>query len=324
MSLKKIAQMVGTTPSTVSRVLNNAYQSCASSELKDKIWAAAQELNYVPNSNARNLKKGSKEPEEMIHISVLFTRLDTSKPDPFFLELSRHIKSDLFANHCILDQIGKADATAIAKSASSDGILLLGRCSETLLTKLKAANRNLVGIWRNPTNFDIDEVVCDGKKAAILAMEHLIQLGHTNIGYIGDCSYESRYVGYCDALISHNLPINYPLIIPTHQTEAEGYDGMLKLLQEPLVTAVLCANDATAIGALKALKKQKKRTLSVISIDNIEEAQSTNPLLTTVNIPREDMAHMAIYILLDRIRRKHTEHIRIEFPCRIVSRDSCY
>lgn len=324
MSLKQIADMVGTTPSTVSRVLNNAYQSCASQDLKDRIWAAARELNYVPNSNARNLKKGTVTKEVQIHISVLFTRMDTDRLDPFFLELCRHIESDLFSRHCIIDQIAKADSNAIKKASGSDGVLLLGRCSEELLVKLKAVSRNLAGIWRNPTNFDIDEVVCDGKKAAILAMEYLLKLGHSKIAYIGDCSYESRYVGYCDTLISHNLPINYPLIIPTHQTEEEGYDGMKKLLKQSIATAVLCANDTTAIGALRALKDQKNHTMSVISIDNIEEAQSTVPLLTTVNIPREDMAHMAINILLDRIARKHTEHVRIEFPCRIVHRDSCF
>lgn len=325
MSLKEIAKRVGTTPSTVSRVLNNAYQSCASQELKDKIWSVARELNYVPNASARNLKKGADNlSTPSLHISVLFTRTDMTQLDPFFLELCRHIESDLFSRQCIIDQISKADVVTIKKAATSNGIILLGRCSEELLRQLKTANRNLVGIWRNPTNFDIDEIVCDGKKAATLAMEHLLSLGHSQIGYLGDCSYESRYVGYCDTLITHHLPINYPCIIPTHQTEDEGYIGMKKLLKEPNVTACLCANDATAIGALKALQEQKSRKLSLISIDNIEDAQSTTPLLTTVNIPRLDMAHMAINVLLDRIQRKHTEHVRVEFPCRIVQRDSCF
>ena len=58
MSLKKIAEMVGVSPSTVSRVLNNTVSTCASPELKEKIWEAAHSLNYVPNANARNLKTG--------------------------------------------------------------------------------------------------------------------------------------------------------------------------------------------------------------------------------------------------------------------------
>ncbi len=58
MSLKKIAQITGVSPSTVSRVLNNKNHKCASEEIKDKIWSAARELGYLPNESARNLKKG--------------------------------------------------------------------------------------------------------------------------------------------------------------------------------------------------------------------------------------------------------------------------
>ena len=58
MSLKKIAEMVGTSPSTVSRVLNNSYTTCASEQLKEKIWKAAHEIQYVPNTSARDLKLG--------------------------------------------------------------------------------------------------------------------------------------------------------------------------------------------------------------------------------------------------------------------------
>ena len=92
-------------------------------------------------------------------------------------------------------------------------------------------------------------------------------------------------------------------------------------------SAVFCANDITAINVLRILKQEKrrlKRKISVISIDDIEQSQDTSPLLTTIRIPRAEMAHMAVTVLLDRIAKKHTEAIRIEFPCRIVNRSSCY
>ena len=93
------------------------------------------------------------------------------------------------------------------------------------------------------------------------------------------------------------------------------------------VSAVLCANDITAVGALKTLSEQpgkKKKKISVIAIDNISLSLTVSPLLTTVNIPKEDMGHMAVTVLLDRIRHKHNEFLRVEFPCRIIERDSCY
>lgn len=176
-------------------------------------------------------------------------------------------------------------------------------------------------------NCEVDEVICDGQKAANLAMSYLIQSGHKKIGYIGDCSYESRHVGYNEAMIQNHLPLDYSCVIPTDQTREEGYNAMKKLLGDEELTAVLCANDITAFGALQALREKRgigKRTVSVISIDNVEEAQTTNPLLTTVHIPREDMAHMAVQILHDRILHGHREKLRVEFPCRIIERESCF
>ncbi len=320
MSLKKIAEMVGTSPSTVSRVLNNRSATCASEELKEKIWAAAHEINYLPNSSARNLKLGQGEEKPALHLGVVLARGESSDGDPFFQELSRYLEIEIFRKGCTFEKLS-------GEGGNFDGILVMGRCSDELLDDLGALTPNLVGIWRNPMNYQIDEVVCDGRKAADLAVSHLIELGHKKIAYIGDCSHESRYVGYTETIIRNQLPLDYRCVIPTGQTSEEGYAAMNRLLDNEEVTAVLCANDCIAFGALSALSDQRgpgKRKISVISIDNVEGAQSTNPLLTTVHIPREDMAHMAVQILCDRIARGHREKLRVEFPCRIVERDSCF
>ena len=199
-----------------------------------------------------------------------------------------------------------------------------GRCSERLISNLRELTPNLVGIWRNVRNFNIDEIVCDGKKAAASAMEYLYELGHKKIAYIGDCSYESRYVGYCESLIGRNLPLDYNLIVQTDQSEAAGYEAINRLAATGTATAVLCANDITALGALRAIKQLRIKNMSVISIDNIERSCTSDPMLTTMNIPKDDMAHMAVKILEDRIEGGHKEYLRIEFPCRIVIRDSCF
>lgn len=327
MSLKKIAEMVGTSPSTVSRVLNNSYTTCASEQLKEKIWAAAHEINYIPNSAARKLKLGAEEREKTLHIVVVLARVESLESDPFFQELYRYLEIEIFQKGFTVERILTANETLQMDSIGAcDGIIVLGRCSRRLLDLLLKCTRNLVGIWRNPMNFEIDEVVCDGQKAASLAVSYLIKKGHRKIGYIGDCSSESRYVGYNDTLIRNQLPLDYDCIIPTGQTREEGYAAMNRLLEHEEITAVLCANDSTAFGALRALREQKglgKRKISVISIDDVEEAQTTHPLLTTVHIPREDMAHMAVQILHDRILHGHRENLRVEFPCRIVERESC-
>lgn len=329
MSLKKIAEMVGVSPSTVSRVLNGTVSSCASPALKEKIWEAARSINYIPNANARDLKKGTQQIQKNYQISIVLSRFGSLDTDPFFRELFQHIEECLFTKSCELCSVFSADAVDYQALENTDGIIILGRCSEKLLTSLKDYTKNIVGIDRNPTNYNIDEIVCDGKVAATQAMEYLLSLGHQKIGYIGDCTSESRYIGYCETLITKNIPLNYHYIKSTSQTYDSGYQAMLELIPTDL-TAVFCANDITALGALKALSdyntkngKNKDRR-SIISIDNIASSQTSNPLLTTINIPKEDMGKMAVTILLDRIKHGHLEYLRLEFPCRIVERDSCF
>ena len=84
MSLKKIAQMTGVSPSTVSRVLNNVSSTCASKEVRDKIFDAAREIGYQPNENARKLKNSSNDAKPDRHVSIVLARIKDIKDDPFF------------------------------------------------------------------------------------------------------------------------------------------------------------------------------------------------------------------------------------------------
>lgn len=332
MSLKQIAALTHTSVSTVSRVLNNTSPSCASKELQDKIWAAAKEIGYRPNQAARALKKGTDTAAAKLpRIAVVMARV-TSEEDPFFSELFRSLETELLKQGAVLDDMVHAEDICRERLCSANGILIMGRCSHTLLSQIARQNKNIAGIWRNPMEFNIDEVICDGRKAAELAMNHLLSLGHKKIAYIGDCSYESRYVGYCNILFQNKIPMDYNLIKQTNQTIKETDAVFEELLSARMAgktdfSAVFCANDITAIRVLELLGRQKasvRRSVSVISIDDIADAQNTKPYLTTIHIPHREMAHMAVMLLLDRIAKGHASPVRIEFPCRIVHRDSCY
>ncbi|MCD7982197.1 MAG: LacI family transcriptional regulator [Clostridiales bacterium] len=330
MSLKQIAEMVGTSVSTVSRVLNNTSATCASRDLQDRIWAAAHEIGYLPNEAARQLKKTARENVSAVRISIVLARISSLEKDLFFSELFRNLEVEMMKQKTLIDQVIYADESFSQELSDSDGIIILGRCSQKLLAHITGQCKNVVAIWRNPMNFNVDEVICDGKKAAELAMRHLLSCGHKKIAYIGDCSYESRYIGYCNMIIQNNIPMDYSLIKQTDQTKEEAETALYELLEQKAAakadfTAILCANDSTAIRVLSLLQKEKKKireSISVISIDNVGESQDTQPLLTTINVPRDEMAHMAVNLLLDRIAGGHEETVRIEFPCRLVQRDS--
>lgn len=331
MSLKQIATMVGTSVSTVSRVLNNTSATCASKELQDKIWNAAREIGYSPNETARALKKGGENNSHPAHIIIIMARV-AAEEDPFFAELLRSLEIELLKQKAVIDDVIHADGPFQKDFTKANGIIILGRCSSSLLKQISEKNKNIVGIWRNSMNFNIDEVICDGKKAAQLAINHLLSLGHQRIAYIGDCSYESRYVGYCDILFQNNIPLDYELIKQTNQTHEETEIAFTKLIENKLAgrtdfSAIFCANDYTAIHVLELLGQQKpdiRQSISVISIDNIDDAQNTKPYLTTIHIPRQEMAHMAVMLLMDRIAKGHKDVLRIEFSGRLINRNSCY
>lgn len=345
MSIKKIAEKVGVSSSTVSRVLNNPNYHCAKTEIRDKIWKAAIELNYTPNEAARNLKKGGFGKEEKTYyINVLMTRMDAAQTDPFFTELLHVIESEIHKNACILSKVWYMPVFSNDKKCKrenidriidemyedmegkSDGLIIIGKCNAEALKRLNKKYKSIVSVNRNSTNYEVDEVLCDGKKIASLAVEYLISLGHRNIGYVGECHNESRYKGYLETLKKYGIEPDPEYVIETKQTEAEGYEVMCRFLQaEDSPTGIYCANDITAIGMLKCLNKFKQRyyTPSIISSDDIEEAQFAKPMLTTVRLPKDEMGSFAMYLLLDRMKGNHKSVVRMELEGKLMIRNSC-
>ena len=346
MSVKEIAKRAGTSPATVSRILSNPDYHSSDPDIRERVWKVAMEMNYVPNEAARNLKKGVKGSEEKVHyMQVLMTRTDGNQADPFFAELLRVVESEIHRHSCILSQVWYMSIFSSDKQCrqnnidrlinelyeetegKSDGIIVIGRCNRDALKKIKMKFKNVVSINRNPTNREVDEITCDGKKIANIAVNHLISLGHKEIGYVGECHGEARYKGYIDTLSSQMIEPISSYIFETKQTEKAGFEIMQQILNsEDIPTGIYCANDITAIGMLKALKSSKNKfiSISIISSDDIEQAQFTDPMLTTVALPKEEMGKFAVYLLLDRIKGGHSSVVTMELEGKLLKRESCY
>lgn len=321
MTLKDVARLAQVSPATVSRVLNNA--GPVSEAVRTRVWAAARELGYAPNRSAQLLKRGPRPEKPGVCVGVVTARFATLEMDPFFHWLFRSVEERLFARGGRVSSILNVPDLLRQGPPEADGYLLLGRCPPQALDRLHRLTDNIVGVGRNPTDFDVDEIICSGQQAAFLAMEYLLKLGHRQIAYIGSCSYEERFIGYYEALRRHSLPLDQRLVQDTDQTAATGRAAMSQLLTTGGFTAVLCANDATALGALETLAAVGGQQPAVIGIDNIPAAEWAKPALTTVHIPKEEMGKAAVNLLLDRINGGHREHVRMEFPCRLVIRASC-
>ncbi len=336
MSLRRIAELTGASVATVSRVLNNPSYQCRNAEMTEKIRNTARRLNYVPNQAARNLKLGNQsfgQAAGKAMVDILLARFDTLDQDPFFAELFRCLETEAHRQGCAIGEVLNVPDISMLdaqkRKTRADGLAILGKCPADVTESLFRQYQGIVAIDRNPMEYKMDEVVCNGSLAASLAVEYLLGLGHRRVAYVGDCNMEARYSGYYESLLSHKIPLAYDYVIPTDQTKEDGYRAfgrLAALTKQP--TAVFCANDITAVGFLQAMaeenghKKKQAYRPAVISIDDIEEASRTSPMLTTVHIPKEDMAHFAMLLLKDRLQKKHREAVRLELPCHLMVRES--
>lgn len=345
MSIKRIAQITGFSPSTVSRVLNKPNYKCSSEEIREIILKVAREEGYVPNEAARSLKLGKNVNKNMYNINIIVTKSDSAKHDPFFVELQHAVEIEIHKNTCLLSKVWERPIFSNEEKCrfldtdklldeifgqdeeqKCDGIIIVGICSTKILKALNQRCRNIVAINRHSTNYIIDEVTCSGERIASIAVNHLIDLGHRKIGYVGGIHNKSRFNGYTQTLFEHKININPNYIYETELSEEHGYLLMEKIIQnDDVPTAFYCSNDIVAVGMLKYLKKYKSKNYfpSLISCDDIDAAQYTQPMLTTVKIPKDEMATLALNILLDRINGNHKSVVKISIDGKLIVRDSC-
>ncbi|MCT4542735.1 MAG: LacI family transcriptional regulator [Vallitalea sp.] len=344
-TLKEIAKKAQVSISTVSRVINNDTNKPASKETQDKVWKIVRELGYIPNQNARNLIKGNEsviENKNTRAIGCIFTSTKDTYNDPFFSQIARGIQDEVSKRGYILGYSFSSCDMSFSSLYNNltanpvDGAVILGRFSEDVLNFLKQNVKNIVYTGVNYVNAGFDEVICDGYKGAMEAVEYLISLKHRNIGFIGSTKQienvvnEHRYEGYLDTLYKHNIPVNENYIEDVELSTADGFTGMdnmiKKLGKEKLPTAIFCANDLVAIGAMKAVYKNGlkiPRDISVIGLDDIELSEYVTPSLTTIKVPKEELGKFAVKILIDKIENGHNLPVRVNVPYKLIERDSC-
>ena len=172
-----------------------------------------------------------------------------------------------------------------------------------------------------------DQVISSGYQAVLTCVEYLRSLGHRRICYMGETDNEQRYQGYLDAMADLGLGDLTPYVAPCLFNPTGGYEAVNRLLDSGVdFTAILCANDMNAVGALKSLREHKLRVpedVSLIGINDMETVCYLDPMLTTIHIPLEQMAHLGVKLLIDRIEGGHTLPVKMAVPFTLIRRESC-
>jgi LacI family transcriptional regulator len=188
----------------------------------------------------------------------------------------------------------------------------------------------MVLIPGDPLKKDVPSVDGDNPDGIRQAMEHLIQLGHKEIAFLQG-PMNSKYTierldAFRRALRRHALPFRGDRRIEYDFTPEEGYTGMKKLLSlgKP-PTGVLLMNDFSAVGVVRAAKELGYRVpedVSIIGFGDIPSAPMTDPSLTTVREPFQEMGYRAADMLLKMIQGKRLGAKHIVLPVELIIRKS--
>ena len=324
-SLKEVALLARTSTATVSRVINST--GFVSDEIRIRVLSAIDALNYQPLE-----RKGTK--SETKTIALVTPDIE----NPFFGKMAKAISkiaNELKYNVLLINVSGLkndgGDYLLSLIASKVDGVLYASSFRlHDVIEKAKKSHIPLVILDREFTTIEIDSVAVNNNQAGYISTDHLIQLGHRHIGFIGGVFdmeiSRNRYEGYNRALEDNAIPKNKTYIYAGDFSVSAGYDGAASLLEyNPEITAIVAANDLMAIGAINYANfkgLQVPRDLSVVGFDDIELASSFTPSLTTVAYPLERMSQIAVQSILTQIANKNALHESVTLFPKLVVRHS--
>jgi LacI family transcriptional regulator/LacI family repressor for deo operon, udp, cdd, tsx, nupC, and nupG len=308
-SIEDIARVAGVSHSTVSRALNNS--KLISVEMRERIQRLSQEMGYTPNAIARSLQN---QRTNTIGLVV------TSIADPFFSDIAKGVEEVAQALGfsivlCISHNDPEQEMSIIETlhQRRVDGIIVaaarVSSIHQERLSRIQVPTILINSQTESQNGSPLQWVAIDDFAGARLAVEHLLQLGHCKIGYIGiesrPKSNRQRFTGYQQTLKKAGVAPqeDWVAFCPDGVYE-DGVAGqnLLPRLIEAGVSAVFCYNDMVAIGALRACHERGivvPDECSVVGFDDIMMADYVTPPLTTVHQLKVEMGQQAMEMVYD-------------------------
>jgi DNA-binding LacI/PurR family transcriptional regulator len=328
-TLEDVAAVAGVSRATASRVLNGVPTVRASSA--EAVRRAVDELGYRPNTAARSLVRGRHD-----SIGLVLTERDLAElPHSFFAQPLRGAIAAVAQRSLQLVLLLATEDDATLKryldSSHIDGALVVIEAHNTHLPRMLGQTAVPVVWLGRPVDSDPQVhsyVDVDNLGGARLATEELVGAGRRVIGTIAgppDMGVAvDRLAGWRDVLTERGLAIPPPVFADF--TSDGGADAMARLLREqPDIDGVFVASDLMATGALKVLAASRRRVpqdVSVVGYDDSDLAATAVPPLTSVHQPLEEMGHLMVELLLERIADPAAPPVQRVLTARLTRRAS--
>jgi DNA-binding LacI/PurR family transcriptional regulator len=330
-TIKDVANEAGVSIATVSRVLNN--KDRVKSSTRKKIEEAIVKLDFKPDQIARTMIN-----KETKTIGLLVPNLKNE----FWAGVATAIQDELWkegfttllcATTAFEDSAEREEAfikNFIQRRV--DGVIyatLSGYHStgyHPAIKELIDSNIPVVAFDQNIPN--VSKVRGSHLQGALMAVEHLIRLGHERIAYLGGPLFSpDRELGFRNAHTLNGLSVDESIIKRGKPTHEFGNSAMLELVKsKEKFTAVFCANDMIALGAMQCLVNAGVRIpedVAVVGYDDIQMAHLIKPALTTVQQPIREMSSEIVSLLLKLIDNPNLLPQNLMFDMKLIVRESC-
>ena len=331
-TIKDVAEKAGVSTATVSLVVHN--HTRISPETRKKVLKVIKQLNYYPSRSARGLVSKSTG-----NIGFILTEDHFLKTEPFYTKIflgtefaTRETNYYVLLTTVNSEFVKGEPLPRFIQEKNVDGIIIAGKIPLPLIDRIKQMKIPLVFVDYYPPDGDFPVVMIDNIKGGMLATQHLIELGHRKIGFVGgDLNHPSvsdRLYGYRKALRQSSIEVNASYISTEEQntTKHTGYLAAEKLFAKaPDLTAVFACNDAMAIGVLQYLKDHNYKVpgdISLIGFDDIEYDLLEKPSISTIRVHKIELGVEAMKLIVNVVENNDLSPKKTLIPVELVIRES--
>jgi LacI family transcriptional regulator len=325
--IKDVARVAGVSTATVSHVINNT--RAVSEETRERVMRAIESCDYYPNSHARSLASGR---------SHTLGLLVSDISNPFFPELVKSIETVAFEKgyDIILSNTDYNDERTLnyvrrfIERKVAGVALMTSELDRELIDDLARCHVPVVFLDIGSAGVCMSNLLVDYGAGIEEAIRHLVSLGHRNIAYVGGParlrSAAKRLEAFRQSMNCQLPGVSSPLIYEGDFRMEGGRRAARGLLNSSeLPTAVVVANDMMALGVMQECRERGLHVpndISIVGFDDIAFAALSNPPLTTIRLPREELGRKAVDALLATIGDSDRQGVEINIPTHLVLRDS--
>lgn len=310
-TMKDVAQHAGVSVSTVSYVLNDS--GPVAPERRMRVLDAIRVLEYLPNESARSLKRRS-----VSTIGMVVPELTNQ----FFAMVTEGVQKAAAARDVLVvlvvpdaTELPEENQARLLRSQRVDGVVYLSGTGSMPMSIYELARSGpVVLVDEQIPGMELPAVVCDSRRGAREVAAHVLGQGHRRLAVIGGppalWTAQQRLAGYREAFAGAGIdPDSVPVLVGDYR-QASGEARAAELLAAPPAdrpTALICANDLMAIGAMEYCRANGLRVpedVSIVGFDDLPVSRLLSPPLTSVRQPAHDMGHQAATMLLDMLDRQ--------------------